>query len=148
MSCRQSSSDLAESHIQALHKLLMSMAHCCDACQPTGDAKLEPADSHMASHTLQQLTQLTAHLLQAMPLHARQHLARTLLLVSQLIPGAYLAPLLHTCSLFWVPVQLGQYSCALASGKYDKADSYKRVPRATRPDLAASHWVHLCPNTH
>ena len=88
MSCRQSSPGLAESHVQALHKLVMSVAHCCDAYQPTGDAKLEPADQHMASHALQQLTQLTAHLLQAMPLHPRQHLAQTLLWVSQLIPGA------------------------------------------------------------
>ncbi|KAL0040752.1 hypothetical protein WJX79_004303 [Trebouxia sp. C0005] len=80
---RQSSPGLAESHVQALHKLVMSVAHCCDAYQPTGDAKLEPADQHMASHALQQLTQLTAHLLQAMPLHPRQHLAQTLLWAAQ-----------------------------------------------------------------
>ena len=99
MSCRQSSADLAESHLQALHKMVMSMAHCCDAYQPTGDANLEPADQHMASHTLQQLTQLTAHLLQALPLHPRQHLAPNLLVVSLLIPDACLEPWLHTCRL-------------------------------------------------
>jgi hypothetical protein len=96
MSCRQSSPDLAESHVQALHKLVMSMAHCCDAYQPAGDAKLEPADRHMASHTLQQLTQLTAHLLQAMPLHPRQHLAQNLLVVSLLITDVCLEPWLRT----------------------------------------------------
>ena len=99
VSCRQSSADLAESHVQALHKLVMRMAHCCDAYQANDDAKLEAADQHMASHTLQQLTQLTAHLLQAMPLHPRQHLAQTLLSVRQLVHDAYLAPWLRTCRL-------------------------------------------------
>ena len=134
MSCRQSSADLAESHVQALHKLVMGMAHWCDAYQPTGDAKLEPADQHIASHTLQQLTQLTAHLLQAMPLHQRQHLAQTLLVVSQLVPGACLEPSLHTAGCDWLPVQLGQCSCALASWKHDTADSCKRALMATRQD--------------
>ncbi|DBB03902.1 TPA: hypothetical protein ACH3X1_012988 [Trebouxia sp. C0004] len=80
---RQSSLDLAKRHVQALHKLVMSMAHCCDVYQPTGDVKSDPGDQHMASHTLQQLTQLTARLLQAMPPHACQHLAHALLSAAQ-----------------------------------------------------------------
>ena len=46
------------------------------------DAKCDEANPQMLSRSLQQLVQLTAHLLLALPLDARHHLAQSLLQVS------------------------------------------------------------------
>ncbi len=149
MSCRQSSPDLAESHVQALHKLVMSMAHCCDTYQPTGDVKLEPADQHMASHTLQQLTQLTAHLLQAMPLHPRQQLAQTLLSVRQLVPDAYHSILadmqvvfecLYSLATIPMPLLLGNLTqLTPASGCYRQQDKILQQHTGSGSSIVQTH---------
>lgn len=68
--CRRASSALADSHVHALHKLLMTVANCCGV----------RSYSHGAgSHVLRQLTQLTGHLLVAVPFDQRQKLCQSLL---------------------------------------------------------------------
>lgn len=71
--CRHASSALADSHVHALHKLLMTVANCCG---------VQPYSHGAGSHVLRQLTQLTGHLLVAIPLDRRQMLCQSLLEVS------------------------------------------------------------------
>lgn len=66
--------------MQALHKMAMTLAQCYHG-QGSG-VKCDEANRQMLSHSLQQLVQLTAHLLVALPLDARHHLAQSLLQVS------------------------------------------------------------------
>ena len=79
--CRQATPELAGSHVQSLHNMVVTLAQCCHG--HGSDAKCDQANQQMLSHSLQQLVQLTAHLLLALPLDLRQHLAHSLLQVSQ-----------------------------------------------------------------
>lgn len=80
--CRQASSALADSHVHALHKLMMTVANCCGV----------QSYSHGAgSHVLRQLTQLTGHLLVAVPLDRRQKLCQSLLEVGNSMTSIHVA---------------------------------------------------------
>lgn len=74
--CRQASVGLSDSHVHVLHQMLMTVASCCGGgvwSHPQGGA---------ASHVLRQLTQLTGHLLVAIPLDRRPRLCQSVLDVS------------------------------------------------------------------
>ena len=73
MPCRQGSAALADSHVHALHKLLMTVANCCGVWSHRHGA---------GSRVLRQVTQLMGHLLVAVPLDRRQKLCQSLLDVS------------------------------------------------------------------
>ena len=68
--CRHASSALADSHVHALHKLVMTVAICCGT---------QSCRHGAGSHVLRQVTQLTGHLLVAVPLDRRQKLCQSLL---------------------------------------------------------------------
>ena len=79
MPCRQASAGLADSHVHALHKLLLTVTNCSGVWSHRSGA---------GSHLLRQLTQLMGHLLMAIPLDRRQNLCQSLLDVSTKVSSA------------------------------------------------------------
>ena len=73
--CRRSSPELAESHVRALHHMLTRVAAC------HGHKELPEAAN---SQAVQQLVQLTGHLLLAIPFEQRQKLCFSFFMVRKL----------------------------------------------------------------
>ena len=78
LTCRQASAALADSHVYALHKLLLTVANSWGFWSHRHGA---------GSPVLRQLTQLMGHLLMAVPLDRQQQLCHSLLDVSIQMTG-------------------------------------------------------------
>ena len=139
--CRQAAHDLAESHVCTLHRIVMAVAKLCEA----------PGSMWLHARSLQQLVQLTAHLLKAMPADMSQAMPYSLLQVSyqgmahpfprdKAQPTASMSPTQSVGRDFWsLSIPLQHYVTMFCV--YHRV-CLRRLHRAIH-EAISKPWVHL-----